>query len=73
MDLNSDNKDAIDYIKKHNPYQIDWSNIPDYMKNTDFLRLAKLCCVEDTLHTCHFINWPCMVYGTHLYDYTGKQ
>ena len=73
MDLKEENVEGINFIKRENPYQIDWSNIPDYMHNKKFLKLAQLCSVDDTVHTCHFMNWPAKMFGTYLFDYVGCQ
>lgn len=56
-------------IKDYNPYQVDWSNIPDYMDRKDFLELTKRCNGEDTVHTVHFMNWHGKVFGANIIDY----
>ena len=61
--------EAFNCIKELNANQIDWSNIPDYMTNKEFLALAEQCCGDNTIHTCNFMNWPSRVFGTHLFDY----
>ena len=73
VSLHQEDKETIEFIKSLKPFQIDWSNIPDYMNNKDFVKMAKLCGEPDTTHTAHFMNWVQKVKGTHLYDYTqGK-
>ena len=73
MKLSPNNEDGINFVKSKCPEQINWSNICDYMTNTDFLKMAKLCSGDSTAHTCHFMNWPDQVYGTHLHDYFAKK
>lgn len=45
MTVGRDLKDVetLEFIKSLEPFQIDWSNIPDYMHNKDFMQMAKLC------------------------------
>ena len=50
-------------IKGLNPYAIDWSNVPEYMKKDEFITFAKACSVEDTIHQLHFLNWVQCVFG----------
>ena len=49
--------EAIRFIKGIDPYQIDWSNIPDYYEREVFIRMARAVNGHDTLHTAHFMNW----------------
>ena len=69
MKLDLDDESTTDYIASLKPYQIDWSNIPDYIHQTDFIKLAQRCSVADTAHTAHFMNWVIRVFGTHPLDF----
>jgi hypothetical protein len=44
-------------IKNLKATEIDWSNIPDYFTNKDFIQIAKRCSVDETSHVAHFMNW----------------
>ena len=69
ISLHEEDKEPIEFIKNLKPFKIDWGNIPEYMSNIDFIKMAKLCSSPDTAHTAHFINWVQKVKGTHIYDY----
>lgn len=69
VSLDKSDKDTLSFIKKQNAYQIDWSNICDYMTNKQFFDIAKEVSCDETAHTCHMMNWPQRVYGTFLYDF----
>ena len=60
-------------IKGLNPYNIDWSNVPDYMRKKEFIKFAKACSVEDTIHHVHFLNWIQAVYGACHVDWEHCQ
>ena len=40
MKLDINDTTTTDFIMSLNPYQIDWSNIPDYIHQKDFILLA---------------------------------
>ena len=73
VSLDQEDEKSIEFIKDLNPFQIDWSNIPDYFSNKDFVKMAKLCSSHDTTHTAHFMNWNQKVFGTHIYDYKDSK
>ncbi|XP_066916134.1 uncharacterized protein [Clytia hemisphaerica] len=60
-------------IRNLNPYGIDWSNIPDYMEPKEFIKFAKACSVDDTIHYLHFINWIQFVFGACHTDWVDQQ
>ena len=61
------------FIKSLEPYGIDWSNIPDYMSKNYFIKFARACSAEETVHTLHFLNWIQNVYGACHVDWCNKQ
>ena len=61
------------FIKSLDPYGIDWSNLPDYMSKKYFIKFARACSAEETVHTLHFINWIQTVYGACHVDWCNKQ
>ena len=60
-------------IKRLNPFSIDWSNVPDYFEKNSFIRFARACSVDNTMHTMHFINWPQFVFGAVHVDWADCQ
>ena len=60
-------------IKNLKPYGIDWSNIPDYMKKSSFIRFARACSDQETVHFLHFINWSQYVFGSCHVDWADDQ
>ena len=60
-------------IRQLNPYAIDWSNVPEYMKKNEFIRFARACSVDDTIHQLHFLNWIQCVFGACHYDWGGAK
>eukprot|EP00111_Clytia_hemisphaerica_P007374 TCONS_00021447-protein len=60
-------------IKLLSPLGINWSNIPDYMKPKEFIKFAKACSVDDTIHYLHFMNWAEFVLGACHVDWMFKQ
>ena len=58
-------------IKALSPYAIDWSNVPDYLEQKSFIKFARACSVEDTVHTLHFLNWPQYVFGACHIDWVN--
>ena len=60
-------------IKDLNPYGIDWSNVSDYTRKWDFIKFARACSVEKTVHQVHFINWNEYVYGSNHMDWADNQ
>ena len=57
LSLDEEDKENLEFVKGLKPAQIDWSNIPDYMTNKVFIKLAKLCSSPDTIHSAHFMTW----------------
>ena len=53
------------------PYQIDWSNIQDYLGKNEFLHMARSCSTAQTCHVAHFMNWSKFIFGTFILDYEG--
>ena len=68
-DFNEKQKDLLEEVKKRNPKNIDWSNIPDYMVIEDFFRMARDCSAPKTEHSFHLMNWATKVFGASLFDY----
>ena len=60
------------FIKSLEPYGIDWSNLPDYMDKNCFIKFARACSAEETVHNLHFINWIQYVFGASHVD-RGKE
>ena len=60
-------------IKSLNPFAIDLSNVPDYLEKESFIKFARACSVEDTVHTLHFMNWPQYVFGACHIDWVNCQ
>ena len=60
-------------IKSLNPFAIDLSNVPDYLEKDSFIKFARACSVEDTVHTLHFMNWPQYVFGACHIDWVNCQ
>ena len=71
--IDSKDTDFAKYIKSLHPYGIDWSNIPDYLERKDFVKFARACSVEETVHTLHFMNWPQYVLGACHVDWAESQ
>ena len=71
--LDPENMVFAERIKNLDPYGIDWSNIPDYMKKSSFIKFARACSTEKTLHQLHFINWCQYVYGSCHVDWALHQ
>ena len=72
MKLDINDTSTSDFIASLEPFQIDWSNIPDYIHQKDFMLLAQRCSVAETAHTAHFMNWVQLVFGSHLLDFGEK-
>ena len=60
-------------IRDLDPFGIDWSNIQEYMERKSFIKFARACSTEDTLHQAHFINWIQYVYGSCHVDWSNDQ
>ena len=56
-------------IKDLKPTMINWSNLPDYLRQKDFFETAQACSGAETQHHFHLMNWVCKVYGCSLIDY----
>ena len=69
----TDDMEFAGTINALNPYSIDWSNVPDYFEKNSFIRFARECSMEDTLHTLHFLNWPQYVFGAVHIDWKHSQ
>ena len=69
MKISIEDKESIKFIKNLNPYQIDWSNLCEYIHPKDYLLLAEAVSIPDTAHTAHFMNWSLKVFGVHIIDY----
>lgn len=41
MKLDISDTSTTEFISSLKPYQIDWSNIPDYIHQKDFIKLAQ--------------------------------
>lgn len=39
------------------PCIIDWSNVPDYLEKNKFIKFARSCSTDHTIHFAIFINW----------------
>lgn len=39
------------------PHVIDWSNVPDYLAKEKFIKFARGCSTDHTIHFAIFINW----------------
>jgi hypothetical protein len=63
------NKAVIASISAMNPYNISWSNVPDYFEPRDFHEMASACSGASTLHHSYSMNWPRAVYGASVADY----
>ena len=62
--------ETLKQIKDLDPAMINWSNIPDYLRQTDFFETAQACSGAETQHHFHLMNWVRKVYGSSLIDYT---
>ena len=62
-----------DRIRGLNPYAIDWSNVPEYMRKNEFIRFARACSIDDTIHQLHFLNWVQSVFGACHVDWGSAQ
>ena len=60
-------------IKDLDPFGIDWSNIQEYMERKSFIKFARACSTENTLHQAHFLNWIQHVYGSCHVDWSDNQ
>ena len=56
-------------IKDLKPTMINWSNLPDYLRQKDFFETAQACSGVETHHHFHLMNWVRKVYGCNLIDY----
>jgi len=66
--------DVLNGIKKSNPYQIHWNNVPDYYHPKVFFEMAKLCSApKDTVHYLYSMNWIQTCLGSHILDYNVKE
>lgn len=45
------------WIREINPYMVNWSNVPDYLEKNAFIKFARTCSTEDTIHFVTFLNW----------------
>ena len=43
------------------PCIIDWSNVPDYLEKDKFIKFARSCSTDQTIHFAIFINWTTYV------------
>ena len=71
--VDPENLNFAAFIKSLDPYGIDWSNLPDYMEKNCFIKFARACSVEETVHNLHFINWIQYVLGASHVDWCDKQ
>ena len=71
--IDPDDMDFADTIKSLNPYAIDWSNVPDYFEKISFIKFARACSVDETVHTLHFLNWPLYVFGASFIDWVNRR
>ena len=39
------------------PYVINWSNVPDFLEKDKFIKFARTCSTEQTIHGAIFLNW----------------
>ena len=62
-------EDTLEQIKALEPAVINWSNIPDYMVQTNFFVIAMTCSGIDTQHQFHLCNWMLKIHGCSLIDY----
>jgi len=51
-------------VRSLRPYAIDWSNIADYMEKSSFIKFARACSVDNTIHQMHFLDWTYYVFGS---------
>ena len=56
-------------IQRLNPHSIDWSNVLDFFEKNNFIRFARACSVDDTVHTMHSLNWIWYIYGSSKTDW----
>lgn len=46
-----------------------WSNLCDNFDRNNFVNMSKYVSNNDTMHTCHTMNWVSSVFGTEISDY----
>lgn len=52
------------------PWTMSWSNVLDYMKHSEFHRMARACSAHgETVHFAYSMNWTNSVFGTYIIDY----
>jgi len=71
--VSPENPSLLHRIRKMNPRTVDWSNLPDYFSQTDFLWMAGECSSAETVHNVHIMNWVRRVPGTFIGDYPAHQ
>jgi hypothetical protein len=68
-----ENKKVIKEISAENPDWVSWNNCLDYMKISDFHKLAKLCSApSNTIHLGYSMNWVTMAVGEHMKEFMEK-
>ena len=56
-------------VKAINPYRIEWCNIPDWMVKSKFIRFARACSGQETVHTLESMIWGQRVFGSSWFDF----
>merc|ERR1711894_730241 len=72
-DISLDNSSFAADIKQLNLYGIEWCNIPDYLESRKFVKFAKACSGEDTIHTLDVMNWQYRIFGVSWTDYISDK
>ena len=52
-----DNLALAKEINNLDPYVINWSNVPDYLEKDKFIKFARSCSTDQTIHVAIFLNW----------------
>lgn len=66
MDVQLENKEAVNHIQSLKADYIDWNNIGEYMEKEKFFELASACSTKETIHSQHFMNWFKRYHGVRL-------
>jgi len=63
-------QDKLEDVIAARPWTMSWSNVLDYMKHSDFHRMARACSAHgETVHFAYSMNWTNSVFGTYIIDY----
>lgn len=67
-------EDVVEDVSAARPWTMSWSNVLDYVEQSDFHRMARACSAHgDTIHFGYSMNWTSSVFGTNIIDFQGPE